>query len=61
MKERASAPSVMTWGVLVRIDSDWIRLRYSERIRRALMQTPELIVKQYYQISRASISAGLRR
>jgi hypothetical protein len=36
--------SLLTWGVLLRIDSDELRLRFSEQIRRGAMETPARIV-----------------
>ncbi len=40
--------SVITWGMLLRIDAAWLKLRYSEEIRRYAMETPRLIEKTVF-------------
>lgn len=58
MSSRPGPRSLITWGVLMRIDSPDIKLRYSEVVRRAVMETAGRIVSRHL---RASISAGARR
>src|SRR5262249_28281424 len=61
MYARPRPRSIITWGMLMRIDSHERKLRYSEVIRRGAMATPALLAMHYYRSSAASISAGLRR
>jgi hypothetical protein len=37
--------SVITWGLLLRIDSAFLKLHYSEEIRRYAMVTPDKIAR----------------
>jgi hypothetical protein len=60
MRARPVPRSVITWGVLLRIDSHELKLRYSEAIRRAAMETPGRIALRH-SMSRASMSATVRR
>jgi hypothetical protein len=47
-KEAPGPRSVITWGLLLRIDSTALKLRFSEGIRRYAMETPNLIAKALY-------------
>lgn len=41
--------SVITWGLLLRIDATLLKLHYSESIRRYVMETPQMIVNYIYR------------